>query len=112
MELVETGKASSQYTERVAQIVEKYRKFPKYKREYMDLMQTELYYAGREEDARQLGIEEGIERGIERGIEQGTLQTKIETARKMLLKNIAEETVAECTGLTLEQVKELQAGKQ
>ena len=93
MELVETGKASSQYTERVAQIVEKYRKFPKYKREYMDLMQTELYYAGREEDARQLGIE----------------QTKIETARKLLSMNILSlEQIAQSTGLPLEQVRKLQ----
>ena len=102
MELVETGKASSQYTERVAQIVEKYRKFPKYKREYMDLMQTELYYAGREEDARQLGIEEGIE--------QGTLQTKIETARNLLnMKILSPEQIAQSTGLTLEQVKTLES---
>ena len=44
---------------------------------------------------------------IEEGITQGAEQTRIETAKKMLENCISTEIIANCTGLSLEQVKQL-----
>ena len=52
-------------------------------------------------------IEQGISQGIEQGIEQGAEQKAIETAKNLIHKNIPLETIAECTSLSLEKVKEL-----
>ena len=48
-----------------------------------------------------------LESWREEGIELGEHKAKIETARNMLLKNISAEIVAECTGLTPEEVAEI-----
>ena len=74
MELVETGKPSSHYTDRIAKIVEKYRNLPRFKREYMDAMQTEVIYAQMEEEALNRGMERGLAQGLEQGIERGLKQ--------------------------------------
>ena len=50
-------------------------------------------------DIRRVALAEGREQGAE--------QTKIETAKNMIHKNIPLETIAECTDLPLEKVKEL-----
>ena len=41
------------------------------------------------------------------GITQGSQQAKIETARNMFLKNIPIDIIAECTGLSIEEVSKL-----
>ncbi len=51
------------------------------------------------------GREEGEHIGLEKGKEQGILEGKIETAQNMLKKGFDAETIAEITGLTLEQIK-------
>ena len=58
-------------------------------------------------DARQAGLKEGIALGEKRGLLAGERKKAIETARKMLEKNISAETIAECTGLSLEEVNKL-----
>ena len=50
---------------------------------------------------------EGIETGKIEGEKYGAEQNKIETAKRFIQKNIPLETIAECTGLTLEKVQEL-----
>ena len=50
---------------------------------------------------------EALKEGIEQGISQGAEQKAIETAKKMILKNIPLDTIAECTGLDLEKVESL-----
>ena len=44
---------------------------------------------------------------LKEGISQGAELTKIETAKKMIQKNIPDETIAECTGISLEKILEL-----
>lgn len=54
------------------------------------------------------GLEQGLEQGIERGIEQGIEQKAQEIAIKMIHKGIDIETIVDFTGLTIEQVQQLQ----
>jgi predicted transposase/invertase (TIGR01784 family) len=42
-----------------------------------------------------------------RGLKEGSQQAKIETARNMFLKNIPIDIIAECTGLSIEEVSKL-----
>ena len=54
-------------------------------------------------DARKAGLREGMEKGLL----AGERKKAIETAKKMLEKNISAEIIAECTGLSLEEVNSL-----
>ena len=58
-------------------------------------------------NAFDLELEKGIEKGIEQGIEKGIEFEKRDITKKLILKNMALETIAEITELTLEQVKEI-----
>ena len=62
-------------------------------------------------DARRAGLKEGFAMGEARGEKRGRLagiqEKAIETAKNLLKKNISAEIIAECTGLSLEEVKEL-----
>ncbi|ARF15955.1 Rpn family recombination-promoting nuclease/putative transposase [Sporosarcina ureae] len=49
------------------------------------------------------------EEGIEKGIEKGKTEEKEHIARKLLLKKLGVEIVAETTGLSLERVQEMKA---
>ena len=59
-------------------------------------------------DARKAGLREGMALGEPKGEKKGRLagerNAKFETAKKMLEKNISAEIIAECTGLSLEEV--------
>ena len=59
------------------------------------------------ERAKKQGWEEGKIEGKMEGQKEGAEQNKIETAKKLIQKNIPLETIAECTGLSLEKVQEL-----
>ena len=58
-------------------------------------------------DIRRVALAEGKQIGLQEGLTKGAEQTKIETAKNMIHKNIPLETIAECTTLSLEKVKEL-----
>jgi predicted transposase/invertase (TIGR01784 family) len=49
----------------------------------------------------------GIDNGIEQGIERGKTTTTLEIARKMKLKEISDEIIAETTGLSITEVEAL-----
>ena len=51
--------------------------------------------------------EEAYEEGLNKGISQGAEQKAIETAKKMLENGISKEIIANCTGLSLEEVEKL-----
>jgi predicted transposase/invertase (TIGR01784 family) len=54
-----------------------------------------------------------IERmGIEQGIEQGRDRERQSIALNLLRKNIPLETIAEATGLTVEQLQQLQSDRE
>lgn len=61
--------------------------------------------------ATQKGLEQGIQQGIEQGIEQERQQAKAEKkgiAKKLLKKGLSIEEVTEITGLTQEEIKEME----
>ena len=62
---------------------------------------------GREE-GRMEGREEGIQEGIKRGIKKGQTETMLANARKMKSYGLAWDMIAEITGLTIEEVKDLE----
>ncbi len=55
-------------------------------------------------DIRRVALAEGLAQGAE--------QKAIETAKNFIQKNIPLETIAECTGLSLEKVQELANSQQ
>ena len=52
-------------------------------------------------DAEQRGYKEGVSDGIS----QGEHQAKIETAKNMLRNNITLDVIADCTDLSIEEIK-------
>ena len=56
---------------------------------------------------RNEGIAIGEERGRSEGITQGAYQKAVETARNLLSKNIPQIVIAECTGLSIEEIEKL-----
>jgi len=57
--------------------------------------------------ARNEGIKEGIEKGIKQGIEKGIEQEKINIVTNMLNKSLDINLISEVTGLSIEQIKNL-----
>ena len=53
------------------------------------------------------GIKQGMEKGMKKGMEQGIKQVSIEIAKRMKLKNIPINAIAEITGLTKEEIEEI-----
>ena len=63
------------------------------------------------EKGKEQGIAEGLEKGkiegLAEGLEKGAHEKAIETAKNMLSKGLDIKLVSQCTGLTIEEVKEL-----
>ena len=64
-----------------------------------------LTYTSRMMECRQDGYEEGLHTGRE----EGAYQKALETARKLIVRGSSTEDVADLTGLSLLQIKELMA---
>jgi predicted transposase/invertase (TIGR01784 family) len=54
------------------------------------------------------GIEKGLAEGIEKGLAEGALQKSLDIARNLLLSGIKPEKIAQITGLSPQQIKELE----
>ena len=87
-----SGKPSDYFTENIEQRVERLKLNEIFRSDYM-MDALPLY------DARQAGLRAGRA--------EGERLKAIETAQKMLNKNISAEIIAECTGLSLEEVQEI-----
>lgn len=55
-----------------------------------------------------MGISQDMSQGISQGMFKGIAQTRESTARAMLARNLDAALIAECTGLTMTEVAELQ----
>ena len=53
------------------------------------------------------GKEAGLAEGIEKGIAEGERKTSLQNARNFKYRNIPVDIIAECTGLSVEQVNAL-----
>jgi predicted transposase/invertase (TIGR01784 family) len=72
--------------------------------EYQDVRDAVDYAR---EEASEKSFKEGVERGFKRGIKEGVNQKSVEIARKCFQKRMSLEEIAELTGLSVEQIKEL-----
>ena len=90
-------KSDSDLTDRLTELVDRLKISPQERKDYMTL--SEMIQENREE---------GQAEGIEEGLSQGEQKKALETAKNFLTKDIAPAIIAECTGLTLEQVLALQ----
>lgn len=60
-------------------------------------------------DGIKIGEAKGMEKGIEKGIEKGAQQSKIEIAKKMLSQGYSFTDISDLTGLSIDDIKNLQA---
>ena len=91
-----SGKPSDYLTEDIDRRVERLKINEIFRSDYMmDVLPLH--------DARKAGLKEGMEKGLL----AGERKKAIETAKNFLKKNISAEIIAECTGLSLEEVKRL-----
>lgn len=85
------------FTRKLAEAVQSVRKNEKWRLDYMTL---EMHY--------QEKYKEGLEKGLEQGLEQGSEREKVQSALRMLkVGRLSPEEIALYTGLTAEQVMEL-----
>ncbi|MCQ2211159.1 MAG: Rpn family recombination-promoting nuclease/putative transposase [Paludibacteraceae bacterium] len=68
---------------------------------------TNLALEYREKTGYKKGMRQGIKQGIKQGIEQGKLQEKHITVQKMKEAGLSTETIAEITGLSIEEIEKL-----
>ena len=98
------GKPSDYLTEDIDQRVERLKINEIFRSDYM-MDALPLY------DARQAGLKEGMALGEAKGEKKGRLagerKKAIETAKNFLKKKISAEIIAECTGLSLEEVQKI-----
>ena len=105
MEYVKTGRSQSDYTDIINDLVQKARENPTWKREYMDAMMD----AVRQQREMREAEEKGLKAGIEQGLEQGERKKAVDTARRMLKTGkLSPEEIADITGLSVAEVKQLQ----
>ena len=91
------GKPSDYLTEDIDRRVERLKINEIFRGDYM-MDALPLY------DARKAGLREGMALGEAKGLLAGERKKAIETAKNFLKKNISAEIIAECTGLSLEEV--------
>ena len=106
------GEVDSDLTERINNSITKIKEDRETRRKYMTYTtrMAEAKSEAREEGIKYgiaIGEERGISIGLSQGISQGAQQAKLETAKSMILRNISIDIVAECTGLSPEEIEKL-----
>ena len=92
LEYIRNKKSTSDFTKMIDQLVEKTKENQTFRGDYM---------------AWGLAEQDAEKRGYNAGIADGAEQKAIDTAKKLLLKIIPADVVAECTGLPLETIQKL-----
>ena len=57
---------------------------------------------------RKEGREEGLEEGMEKGREEGAREKSVSVAKKLIGKGISIDVIAECTGLSIDEINQIQ----
>ena len=96
LEYIKSKKSTSTFTKMIDQIVETTKQNQTFRGDYMA-------WGLAEQDAEKRGYKAGVADGISQGAEQKA----IETAKNLIIKNIPLETIAECTGLSLETIEQI-----
>lgn len=104
LEYIIDKKSTSLFTKELDNLVEQTKLSEIFKGDYMAWGLAEF---DAEQRGYKSGIIKGISQGIQQGIQQGEHQAKIETAKNMIRKDIPFDIIAECTGLSIQTLKEL-----
>ena len=96
LKLVSGQEGSDAFTKRIASLTDVVKQNMEYKRQYMEWERQKTYL-----------FNKGKEEGIAEGKSAGMQEKAVEAAKKLLLKGINPEIIAECTGLTLEEVERI-----
>ena len=112
LEYIKNSKSTSDFTQKIHQIVEQTKENQAFRGEYMAWGLAEQdaekrgYKAGVTDGIEQ-GIAQGIEQGMEQGIAQGMEQKAFETAQNLLAMDLSLDNIAKATGLSLETLEKL-----
>ena len=104
LEYINNKESTSDFTKMIDLLVEKTKENQTFRGDYMA-------WGLAEQDAEKRGYNAGVADGVAQGISQGAEQKAIETARNFIKMGFSLEQVAQGTGLTIEQVKEIQNSK-
>ncbi|MBQ2295139.1 MAG: hypothetical protein II258_07110, partial [Spirochaetales bacterium] len=100
LEFISTGKSETSLTNKINQELIRVQGNEEWRAEYMTLEMLK-------KDTYDSGFTAGRNEGISIGLSQGAQQKAVETARSMILRNISIDIVAECTGLSPEEIEKL-----
>ena len=103
-----TNTAKTEYTKDLLDYVENAKQITESRRKYMEWERQRAY-------DRQAGLEAGMEAGLAKGLEEGLAEGRlegahlkaIESAENFIKEGVSLEVISRCTGLSLEEVKEL-----
>ena len=100
--------STTKFTQSLETAVYRNKNNQNWRQDYMTLAH-DMYMVAKEaaEEAAKEAFEDGFSAGEERGISIGLSQAKLETAKSMILRNISIDIVAECTGLSPEEIEKL-----
>lgn len=101
---VKDNNAGSNFTRRIADMVQQKKFEQTFINEYMAI---KLHDYDIEQRAMAAGMEKGLEKGLEKGIAQGEAKGKTDAAIGMLKFGLPLETIEKCTGLSVEYLKTL-----
>ncbi len=96
LEYIKNKKSTSDFTQKIHQIVERTKGNQAFRGEYM---------------AWGLAEQDAEKRGYKAGIAQGAEQAKIETAQNLLTMHLSLDNIAKATGLSMETLKKLATGE-
>ncbi len=104
LEFISTGKSETPLTNKISNELRRVQGNEEWRAEYMtlEMFEKETYKFG-----FTAGRNEGIAIGEKAGEERGRNEAKLETAKSMILRNISIDIVAECTGLSVEEIEKL-----
>jgi predicted transposase/invertase (TIGR01784 family) len=108
LEFISTGKSETSLTNKISNELRRVQGNEEWRAEYMtlEMLKKDTYDSGFTAGEK-AGEERGISIGLSQGITQGAHQKAVETAKSMILRNISIDIVAECTGLSPEEIEKL-----
>ena len=100
--------STTKFTQSLETAVYRNRNNQNWRKDYMTLAYNLSLAAEKAfENGFSAGEKRGRNEGISIGLSQGAYQKAIETAKSMILRNISIDIVAECTGLSVEEIEKL-----
>ena len=100
LEYIDNRVPTDDFTKELSHLVEEAKINNKFRNDYLAM---NLH----DRDIKEQAFNEGLSSGIQQGILEGEHKKALETARNMLLKSIPKKIIADCTGLSLENIEQL-----